>query len=77
MPLNAIALNCTLKSDASATSSTDAMIAVLEKAFGEVDVTVTERFASLRSISSRASLPTKAKAMPGLPCGKRFLRTTS
>ncbi len=42
MPLTAIALNCTLKSDASETSSTDTMIAVLAKAFGEHDVTLTE-----------------------------------
>jgi multimeric flavodoxin WrbA len=42
MALTAIALNCTLKSDASEESSTDAMIAVLEKAFGEHDVTLTE-----------------------------------
>lgn len=42
MPLKALALNCTLKSDASEASSTDAMIAVLEAAFAERDVTVTE-----------------------------------
>ena len=42
MPVTAIALNCTLKSDASADSSTDAMIAVLGKAFGEHDVKIAE-----------------------------------
>lgn len=42
MPLKAIALNCTLKSDASEASSTDAMIAVLAKAFADQDVTITE-----------------------------------
>ena len=42
MPLKALALNCTLKSDKAQASSTDAMIAVLQKAFGEADVTVTE-----------------------------------
>lgn len=42
MPLKAIALNCTLKFDASEASSTDAMIAVLAKAFADHDVTITE-----------------------------------
>ncbi len=42
MPVTAIALNCTLKSDASEESSTDAMIAVLGKAFGEHDVKIAE-----------------------------------
>ncbi len=42
MPVTAIALNCTLKSDASADSSTDAMIAVLGKAFGAHDVKIAE-----------------------------------
>jgi multimeric flavodoxin WrbA len=42
MPVTAIALNCTLKSDASAESSTDAMIAVLGKAFGQHDVKIAE-----------------------------------
>ena len=40
--LTAIALNCTLKSDTSEASSTDAMIAVLADAFASVDVKVTE-----------------------------------
>jgi len=47
--LKALALNCTLKSDASAPSSTDAMIAVLAAAFAQqgVEVTCTVRVASL------------------------------
>jgi multimeric flavodoxin WrbA len=40
MSLTAVALNCTLK--AAGASSTDAMIAVLQSAFGRHDVTVTE-----------------------------------
>jgi multimeric flavodoxin WrbA len=42
MPLKALALNCTLKSDPTEASSTDAMIAVLKAAFADKDVTVTE-----------------------------------
>lgn len=42
MTLTAIALNCSLKADAAAPSSTDAMIAVLESAFAKHDVTLTE-----------------------------------
>lgn len=42
MPVKAIALNCTLKADASEPSSTDAMIAVLEKAFGAQGVKISE-----------------------------------
>ncbi|KKC27249.1 flavodoxin family protein [Sphingomonas sp. SRS2] len=42
MPLKAIAINCTLKADAGTPSSTDAMIAVLRKAFADRDVTLTE-----------------------------------
>jgi multimeric flavodoxin WrbA len=42
MPLKALALNCTLKADTGEDSSTDAMIAVLAKAFAEKDVSVTE-----------------------------------
>ena len=42
MSLKALALNCTLKADSSEESSTDAMIAVLAKAFGEKDVTISE-----------------------------------
>ena len=40
--LTAIALNCTLKSDPSAASSTDRMIAVLAEQFAQNDVRVTE-----------------------------------
>lgn len=42
MSLKAIALNCTLKSDRSETSSTDAMIKVIENAFSAHDVELTE-----------------------------------
>lgn len=42
MAVTAIAINCTLKSDASEPSSTDAMIAVLGKALGEHDVKIAE-----------------------------------
>lgn len=42
MTLTAIALNCSLKADASKASSTDAMIAVLAKAFAKHDVTISE-----------------------------------
>jgi multimeric flavodoxin WrbA len=42
MALRAIALNCTLKADPGESSSTDAMIAVLRKAFGEHEVEVSE-----------------------------------
>lgn len=40
--LKAIALNCTLKANAADKSSTDAMIAVLEQAFADHDVEITE-----------------------------------
>ncbi|GAA0727360.1 flavodoxin family protein [Sphingomonas japonica] len=42
MALTALALNCTLKADASEESSTDAMIAVLKDAFAGHDVTISE-----------------------------------
>ncbi|MBU8537733.1 flavodoxin family protein [Falsiroseomonas tokyonensis] len=42
MAIKALALNCTLKSDASEASSTDAMLAVLKSAFAEQQVEVTE-----------------------------------
>jgi len=42
MTLKAVALNCTLKADASEASSTDEMIAVLKDAFAEKDVKLTE-----------------------------------
>ena len=49
MPLKATALNCALKADPAQASSTDAMIAVLKKAFSErsVEVTETVRVATL------------------------------
>ncbi|WP_165322156.1 flavodoxin family protein [Rhizorhabdus phycosphaerae] len=42
MTLKAIALNCSLKGKVESPSSTDAMIAVLEEAFADRDVTLTE-----------------------------------
>lgn len=42
MALKALALNCTLKADPGETSSTDAMIAVLEKAFATSQVSISE-----------------------------------
>jgi multimeric flavodoxin WrbA len=42
MPIKAIAINCTLKADPSQASSTEAMIAVLKKAFAEFNVEITE-----------------------------------
>lgn len=42
MPLKAIAINCTLKSDTGKASSTDAMIKVIEQAFAGHDVELTE-----------------------------------
>ena len=42
MPITAIAINCTLKADTSEKSSTDAMIAVLEKSFAKHEVKVSE-----------------------------------
>lgn len=42
MPITALALNCTLKADPAKQSSTDAMIAVLAKAFADADVTIVE-----------------------------------
>ena len=49
MPLKALALNCTLKADLGESSSTDAMIAVLEKAFEDKGVMLSDtiRVASL------------------------------
>ncbi|MEC7933804.1 MAG: NAD(P)H-dependent oxidoreductase [Pseudomonadota bacterium] len=41
MALKALALNCTLKADESQPSSTDAMIAVIKRAFADRDVEVT------------------------------------
>lgn len=42
MTITAIALNCSLKADEGAPSSTDAMIAVLKRAFAQHDVAVSE-----------------------------------
>jgi len=42
MGLKALALNCTLKPEGGEASSTDAMIAVLKKAFAAQDVELTE-----------------------------------
>ncbi|MCH4891721.1 NADPH-dependent oxidoreductase [Sphingomonas sp. SFZ2018-12] len=42
MAITALALNCTLKADPAVDSSTDRMIALLEKALSDVDVTLTE-----------------------------------
>ena len=42
MPVTAIAINCSLKSSSGEPSSTDAMIRVLENAFGKHEVTVAE-----------------------------------
>ncbi len=42
MPLRALPLNCTLKSDPAEQSSTDAMIDVLSEAFRDLDVDVSE-----------------------------------
>lgn len=42
MPLKALALNCTLKANTTEESSTDAMIAVLAKAFNDRKVKLTE-----------------------------------
>lgn len=42
MPLTAIALNCTLKADATEPSSTDAMLRVVSDAFAQAGVTVSD-----------------------------------
>lgn len=42
MPLTALAINCTLKADASQQSSTDRMIGVLKDAFAKHDVALSE-----------------------------------
>ncbi|MDB5709160.1 MAG: hypothetical protein JWL96_1230 [Sphingomonas bacterium] len=68
MPLTAIALNCTLKADPTKESSTDAMIAVLAKAFAEHDVTVSEtvRVAALDIKPGVTSDEGDGDAWPGL-----------
>jgi len=68
MPLKALALNCTLKADSRQESSTDAMIAVLTKAFSKNDVTVSEtvRVAALDIRPGVSSDEGDGDAWPGL-----------
>jgi multimeric flavodoxin WrbA len=68
MTLQALALNCTLKPDPSAESSTDAMIAVLRDAFARHDVTVTEtvRVAALSILPGVTSDEGPGDAWPAL-----------
>ncbi|WP_374552485.1 flavodoxin family protein [Sphingobium yanoikuyae] len=68
MPLKALALNCTLKADRDAQSSTDAMIAVLAEAFSQYDVTVSEtvRVAALDIKPGVTSNEGDGDAWPGL-----------
>lgn len=68
MPIKALALNCTLKADAGEDSSTDAMIAVLAKAFGEKGVTLSEtvRVAALDIKSGVTSDEGDGDAWPAL-----------
>lgn len=68
MHLKALALNCTLKADASEKSSTDAMIGVLEKAFAKHDVTISEtvRVAALDIKPGVTSDEGDGDAWPGL-----------
>ncbi|WP_434404167.1 flavodoxin family protein [Sphingobium sp. DN12] len=68
MPLKALALNCTLKADSRQESSTDAMIAVLTKAFSRNDVTVSEtvRVAALDIRPGVSSNEGDGDAWPGL-----------
>lgn len=68
MPLKALALNCTLKADSRQESSTDAMIAVLAKAFNRNDVTVSEtvRVAALDIRPGVTSDEGDGDAWPGL-----------
>ena len=68
MPLKALALNCTLKADSRQESSTDAMIAVLTRAFNKNDVTVSEtvRVAALDIRPGVSSDEGDGDAWPGL-----------
>ncbi|WP_122928522.1 NAD(P)H-dependent oxidoreductase [Sphingobium sp. LF-16] len=68
MPLKALALNCTLKADSRQESSTDAMIAVLTRAFSKNDVTVSEtvRVAALDIRPGVSSNEGDGDAWPGL-----------
>jgi hypothetical protein len=69
--------NCTLKPDPSQASSTDAMIALLGKAFADKDVTLTEtvRVAALDIKPGVTSDEGDGDAWP--PCVKRSWRMTS
>jgi len=66
--LKALAINCTLKSDPAEPSSTDAMIAVLAKAFAERDVEITEtvRVAGLNVLPGVTSNEGEGDEWPGL-----------
>ncbi len=68
MTLKALAINCTLKSDPAEPSSTDAMIAVLAKAFAERDVEITEtvRVAGLNVLPGVTSDEGEGDEWPGL-----------
>ncbi|TCU58853.1 multimeric flavodoxin WrbA [Novosphingobium sp. PhB57] len=68
MTLKALAINCTLKSDPAEPSSTDAMIAVLAKAFAERDVEITEtvRVAELNVLPGVTSNEGEGDDWPGL-----------
>lgn len=68
MPLKALALNCTLKADSRQESSTDAMIAVLTRAFSKNDVRVSEtvRVAALDISPGVSSDEGDGDAWPGL-----------
>ena len=68
MTLKALAINCTLKSDPAEPSSTDAMIAVLAKAFAERDVEITEtvRVAGLNVLPGVTSNEGEGDEWPGL-----------
>lgn len=68
MPVKAIALNCSLKKSSGEKSSTDALLAVLEKKFGEHDVSVSEtlRIADYNVLPGVTSDEGKGDDWPGL-----------
>ncbi|GFE76636.1 flavodoxin family protein [Novosphingobium sp. TCA1] len=68
MVLRALAINCSLKSDPNEASSSDTMIAVLEKAFAEREVFLTEtvRVASLNIMPGVTSDEGKGDDWPAL-----------
>ncbi|MET0371668.1 MAG: NAD(P)H-dependent oxidoreductase [Sphingobium sp.] len=68
MPIKALALNCTLKPDSSEASSTDAMIAVLARAFAAKDVAISEtvRVAALNILPGVSSDEGDGDAWPAL-----------